>query len=95
MTPNCKEETMSPAEIMKVIKGYEASVDASWTTMVREHAKSLSAVSDRLTAGELASLIEIAAASYQKARQEYQASVEYDLLILRINAEAQKRQRSK
>jgi len=86
---------MSPAEIMKVIKGYEASVDASWTTMVREHAKCLSAVSDRLTAAELASLLEIAAASFQKARIEYQASVEYDLLILRINAETQKRQRSK
>ncbi|RJF97913.1 hypothetical protein [Noviherbaspirillum saxi] len=86
---------MSPAEIMKIIKGYEANVDASWTTMVREHARCLSSIANKLSAEELAGLIEVAAASYQKARQEYQASVEYDLLVLRLNAEAAKRQRSK
>ncbi|WP_151636626.1 hypothetical protein [Noviherbaspirillum aerium] len=86
---------MTPADIMKIIRTYEASSDTSWTTMVREHAKSLASVSDRLSPQEMEKLVEIAAASYHKAKNEYQASVEYDLLILRLNAQMEKRQQSK
>ncbi|MEC4719501.1 hypothetical protein RY831_10085 [Noviherbaspirillum sp. CPCC 100848] len=86
---------MTPADIMKIIRTYEASSDTSWTTMVREHAKCLASVSDRLNPQEMEKLVEIAAASYHKAKNEYQASVEYDLLVLRLNAQMEKRQQSK
>lgn len=82
---------MTESGIMKMIRMSDVNIDTSWSSVTRELARRLAAVGDRLTDEELTSLIELAALSYQKARAEYQASVAYDLLLLRLQGKTQKK----
>jgi hypothetical protein len=75
-----------------MIRMSEVNIETSWSSVTRELAKRLAAIGDRLTDEELAAVIDLAALSYQKARAEYQASVAYDLLLLRIQGKTPKKE---
>lgn len=83
---------MTESGIMKMIRMSEVNIETSWSSVTRELAKRLAAIGDRLTDEELAAVIDLAALSYQKARAEYQASVAYDLLLLRIQGKTPKKE---
>jgi hypothetical protein len=85
-------QAVTESGIMKMIRMSEVNLDTSWSSVTRELAKRLAAVGDRLTDEELTAVIELAALSYQKARAEYQASVAYDLLLLRMQGKTPKKE---
>jgi hypothetical protein len=88
---HCEGHAVTESGIMKMIRMSEVNTETSWSSVTRELARRLALISDRLSKEELSAIVELAALSYQKARAEYQASVAYDLLLLRLKAKTPKR----
>jgi hypothetical protein len=79
---------MTDGEIYDLITKCRLKSRPSWDVLVSQFSKRLVKLSDRLTDEELYSLLDIAAACYQKGYEEFATSQETDRLLKGISRRA-------